>query len=136
MAWLEQKKSGTYQIVFRIEEDKLRRSLKTKNRNEASARRSRIEENLRLVESGRLTIPEDSDLVSFLLSDGILNGRIKVPRRILLGRLFERYSEELPADAMEANSLCTARIHMQHISKNMGRPRNATRSRRRVPSSR
>ena len=52
MAWLEQKKSGTFHIVFRIGNEKLRRTLKTKNQKEAVSRRSRIEENLRLVDSG------------------------------------------------------------------------------------
>lgn len=120
MAWLEQKKSGTFHIVFRVGTDKLRRSLKTKNQKEAVSRRSRIEENLRLIDSGRLTIPDDSDVVSFLLSDGNLNQRIRLPRRIKLGQLYERYTESLPADSMESNSLSTAKTHMNHIAKALG----------------
>jgi len=68
MAWLEQKNSGTYHLVFRLGKQKLRRSLKTKNKKEAVSRRSRIEENLRLVDSGRLAVPDDADIVSFPLS--------------------------------------------------------------------
>jgi len=121
MAWLEQKNSGTYHIVFRLGKQKLRRSLKTKNRKEATSRRSRIEENLRLVDSGRLAVPDDADIVTFLLSDGKLNQRISVPRRIKLGQLYQRYVESLPPDSMEANTLSTASTHMTHVADMLGR---------------
>ena len=117
MAWLEQKQSGTFHIVFRLGKEKYRRSLKTKCKKEASARHSRIEENVRLVESGRLVIPDDADLVSFLLSDGKLTQRVNGQKRIRIGQLYDRYSESLPQDSMEANSLYTASIHMRHISE-------------------
>jgi len=120
MAWLEQKNSGTYHIIFRLGKQKLRRSLKTKSRKEAASRRSRIEENLRLVDSGRLTIPDDSDVVTFLLSDGKLNQPVSIQRRIKLGQLYQRYLDGLPADSIEANSLYTARIHMRHIADTLG----------------
>jgi len=119
MAWLEQKNSGTYHVVFRIGEEKLRRSLKTKCLNEASSRQNRIEENLRLVEAGRLEIPDDSDLVTFLLSDGKLNQQVRVPKRTRIGKLYNLYVDSLPEDSMEDNSLSTASIHMQHMAKNL-----------------
>jgi len=34
-----------------------------------------VEESIRLVELGRLEIPPDADVASFLLSDGKLNGK-------------------------------------------------------------
>lgn len=37
----------------------------------------RVEENIRLIESGRLVVPENADLLTFLLSDG----EITVARR-------------------------------------------------------
>lgn len=120
MAWLEQKKSGTFHILFRVGEEKFRRSLKTKNQREATTRRMRIEENLRLVDSGRLSIPEDADLVTFLLSDGNLNQRVSAPKRLRLGHLYQRYQKSLPEDSVEAGSLYTASIHMRHITKILG----------------
>lgn len=117
MAWLEKKNSGTYHIVFRIGKQKLRRSLKTKCSEEAASRHIRIEENLRLVAAGRLEVPEDADLVTFLLSDGKLNRKINVPKRTQLGKLFEQYKRNLPEDAMEDNSLYTAKIHMHHVAE-------------------
>ena len=119
MAWLEQKKSGTYHVVFRIGNEKFRRSLKTNDPSEANARQTRIEENLRLIEAGRLEIPDDADLITFLLSDGKLNQKVKVPKRTKIGKLYKQYLDNLPEDSIEENSLCTAAIHMQHIAKNL-----------------
>lgn len=76
MAWLEQKKSGQFSVVFRFGEEKFKRSLRTKPSKEARAAKSRIEENIRLVERGLLTLPEDADVVSFLLSDGRVPAKI------------------------------------------------------------
>ena len=58
MAWLELERSGVYHIAFRLGDRKFKKSLRTKSEIETEARRHRLEENLRLVESGRLTIPQ------------------------------------------------------------------------------
>jgi len=120
MAWLEQKQSGTFHVLFRIGEEKYRRSLKTKMHREALSRKLRIEENLKLIESGRLTVPDDADLVSFLLSDGRLNKRLEGQKRLPLGKLFSTYVENLPEDSMEANSKATASVHMRHVVRIIG----------------
>lgn len=117
MAWLEQKPTGAYHIVFRIGAEKLRRSLKTKDKKEASARLARIEENIRLVESGRLVVPDDADAVSFLLSDGRLTQRVSQQKRLRLRQLHQCYIDSLPADSIEANSLYTTAVHMRHIAQ-------------------
>lgn len=52
MAWLEQEASGNFHIAFRLGSKKFKRSLRTKDEREAEARRLRLEENYRLVESG------------------------------------------------------------------------------------
>jgi hypothetical protein len=99
MAWLEQHPTaGTFQIVFRLDDTKFKRSLKTDDAREASARLARVEENIRLVDSGRLVLPEHSDPATFLLSDGKLNGKPKVARGLALAmdRCYAR------ANAMEA----------------------------------
>jgi len=119
MAWLETPPSGNIHIGFRIGDEKFRRSLRTKNQREANSRHARIEENIRLVEAGRLVIPEDADVITFLLSDGKLSQEIKIPKRTQIGKLYHKYVECLPEDSMEENSLYTASIHMQHLVKNL-----------------
>ena len=82
---------------------------------EAQARLLRLEENLRLIEAGRLELPEGADVATFLLSDGKLNGRPVVPATVVLCQLFDRYCESLPDGAMEASSLYTTKIHIKHL---------------------
>jgi hypothetical protein len=68
MAWLEQHPvAGTYQLVFRIGGTKFKRSLKTADSREAAARLARVEENIRLVESGRLVLTEHADPAAYLV---------------------------------------------------------------------
>ncbi len=84
MAWLEQNSAGMYHLVFRLSGERFRRSLRTGDEREAQARLVRVEENIRLVESGRMTLPEQDDVTSFLLSDGKLNGKPKAAPRLRL----------------------------------------------------
>jgi len=77
MSWLEQDKSKSFHVRFRLGGTKFRRSLRTKSRSKAESRLHRLDENIRLVESGRLQIPGGADVATFLLSDGKLNGSIR-----------------------------------------------------------
>ena len=120
MAWLECEPSGQFHIRFRIGSRKFKRSLKTKNESEAETRRIRLEETLRLVESGRITVPANVDLPTYLLSDGRLEQSLAVPETLKLGDLFDEFTESLPEGSMEANSLYTAKIHMNHLRRILG----------------
>ncbi len=117
MAWLEREPSGQFHVRFRIGSRKFKRSLKTKNESEAKTRRVRLEETVRLVESGRLTVPANVDLPTYLLSDGQFEQPLAVPNTVRLGELFDKYTESLPEGSMEANSLYTAKIHMNHLRR-------------------
>jgi integrase len=117
MAWLELEPSGQFHIRFRIGSRKFKRSLKTKNESEAETRRIRLEETLRLVESGRLTVPAKVDVATYLLSDGQLEQPLAVPDTVGLEELFGEYTGSLPEASMEANSLYTAKIHMKHLRR-------------------
>jgi hypothetical protein len=61
MAWLEQR-SGLYRVAFRHGGRKLHYSVSSDNQKEAKACMARLEENLRLVERGRLEVPAGADL--------------------------------------------------------------------------
>ncbi len=121
MAWLEIAPSGVFQIGFRIGERKLKRSLRTNDRKEAEAARSRMDENIRLLERGRLTLPPNADVATFLLSDGKLEERISIPKPVTLTELFNRYRTELPAGFLEDNSLRTIKIHLKHLERLIGK---------------
>lgn len=120
MAWLEQNSAGMYHLVFRLGGERFRRSLRTGDEREAQTRLVRVEENIRLVESGRLTLPEQGDVTSFLLSDGKLNGKPKAAPRLRLGDLVVRYRAALPSDALEPESLRITELHMRHFVRILG----------------
>jgi len=121
MAWLEQHPvAGTYQLVFRLGGSKFKRSLKTADRQEAAARLARVKENIRLVESGRLILPEHADPASFFLSDGQLNGKPKVAKRLLLSRLMECYRAALPVGSLESETLRITELHVRHFVRVLG----------------
>ena len=62
MTWLEQHPiSGTNQLNFRLGGSTFQRSLKTSDEREAATRLARFEENIRLVEAGRLVLPDHGD---------------------------------------------------------------------------
>lgn len=84
-------------------------------RRTAEASACHIEENIRLIEGGRLELPEDADVPTFLLSDGKLLGKPFPTPAITVGTIFGKYQKSIPADAMEATSLKTARIAMSSM---------------------
>jgi hypothetical protein len=93
MAWIDLPPSGTFQIAFRFAGRKLKRSLDTTNPQLAEKARLRLEDNLRLVEQGRLDIPEGVDVAAYLLYDGKLRGFPR-PCCQLTGRLPGKRTED------------------------------------------
>jgi len=61
MASLEKRK-GSYRVVFRYAGKKFSTSLKTKSRTAATASVARLEDNLRRLELGTLSLPDEADL--------------------------------------------------------------------------
>lgn len=121
MAWLEQKKSGQFLAAFRFGEERFKRSLRTSRPKEARAARSRIEENIRLVERGVLTLPEDADVVAFLLSDGRFPARVVVKKPTTLPSLITQYREKIRRDSIEENSWTTIKLHLRHVERVLGK---------------
>lgn len=120
MASLQQDPSGNFHVVFRFVGTRFKRSLKTKQVQKAEAARIRLEENIALVESGRLELPEDVDVPIFLLSDGKLNGKTTVPKSLRLGDFYTAYTESIPSDALEPTTLKTIGLHTRHIARVLG----------------
>jgi integrase len=119
MAWLEQR-SGLYRIAFRHGGRKLHYSVGSDDPKEAQVCLARLEENLRLVERGRLEVPAGADLAVFLVTDGKLNAKPVIDQALTLAEVFERYDVQLPQGAKEANTRYTERIHLQHLKRLIG----------------
>ena len=101
MAWLEQR-SGLYRVAFRHGGRKLHYSVGSDNHKEAKACMARLEENLRLVERGRLEVPPGADLAVFLVTDGKLNAKPVIDQALTLAEVFEQYETKLPEGLIRA----------------------------------
>lgn len=121
MSHLEQRGSGQYHLVFRFGGRRFKKALKTTQMGVAEAALLRLDENLRLVAAGRLILPEDADIPTFLISDGKLNAKPSLSVALTLSQLFQQYLEQLPEGTLESNSLYTAKIHMAHFERVLGK---------------
>ena len=123
MAWLEQPSpSDRFKICFRWNGLKKRKTLHTTEAKAAEAILLRFEENLDLLERGRLELPPSADIMTFLLSDGKLASSPKAhstqPRT--LREIADRYLAALGNGSVEANSLETLRLHLNHALRKFG----------------
>lgn len=94
-------------------------------KKEAEAILHRFDENVVLLERGRLELPEGGDLLTFLLSDDKLSG-VPAPAPTppqaarTLREIVDRYLATLGNGTVEANSLATTRMHLNHFLREFG----------------
>src|ERR1017187_2259404 len=87
-------RSNAYRIVFRFRGKKFQCPLKTEDRKEAEGCQARLNENLRLLERGRLVLSPEAGLPTFLLSDGRVCAKPGLPDAPLtLEELAKQYAE-------------------------------------------
>ena len=124
MAWLEEHPtSGHFKTCFRLGNRRLKKTVKTTSKREAAGILARMEENLRLLERGRIEMPVGADLGTFLLSDGKLPSSpllVAPPRPLLLKELCDMYVKVQSNGAIEVNSLRTIRGHLKHFKRTLG----------------
>jgi len=66
-------------------------------------------------------MPAETDVATFLLSDGKLNGKPTIKKSLTLAALFEDYRESQPEDSVECGTIYTANIHINHLVRILGR---------------
>lgn len=119
MASLEKRPHG-YRAVFMFRGAKIARSLRTKNPKQAKATLARMEDTLRRVELGTLSLPEGTDIATFLLSDGSLTSRPCNDKPLTLTEIFDDYFANLPAGANEETTISGMRTHQRHLERLLG----------------
>lgn len=122
MAWLE-RRGDLYRLKFRYGGREHAQSLKTGDRREAQALMGKLEENLILLERGKLEVPPGADLGLFLLSDGKLHQSPTLAHAPTLGQLFAKY-REAGYCGKEKNTRDTEEVHMGHLERLLGARRN------------
>ena len=119
MASLQMDPSGNWHIHFRFAGKRFKRSLKTKDEDEARGLRGRIEDNIRLVERGVRVIPNDADAYLFLLSDGQVQQPVEIPDDLTLQQLFKDYKESVE-QSLEPTTFYTIGVHSKHLLRLLG----------------
>lgn len=119
MAWIE-KKCSKYRIAFRLNGRRRVVALKSDNRRDAEICLARFEENLRLVERGRLTVPPGADLGLFLLSDGRLDKPVEIAHMPMLAEIITRYQTTFTLGAKEEITRKMEDIHLAHLNRIIG----------------
>ncbi|OWK35733.1 tyrosine-type recombinase/integrase [Fimbriiglobus ruber] len=119
MAWLE-RRGERFRVVFRFHGSKYHVNLKATDPKDADCCLARLEENLRLVERGRLTVPAGADIGLFLLTDGILEQPVKLLRPVRLAEMFETYRTQFTAGAKEPITREMENIHLNHLTRLIG----------------
>lgn len=123
MAWLERHPtSGHFHLCFRWNGKRKRRSLSTDDTKAAEAIRLRFEENVALLERGRLELPPAADIMTFLLSDGKLTAspKVAVVEHKSLRVIGDLYLAALGNGSVEANSLENLAMHLNHFCRKFG----------------
>lgn len=119
MAWLE-RRGGRFRLLFRLNRAKHYVNLKTTDGKEAEGCRARLEENLRLVERGRLIVPAGADLGLFLLSDGKLDRKVEIVRSPTVAELFATYQRTFTAGAKDPVTRKMEDVHAKHLARLLG----------------
>lgn len=120
MAWNEIDASGNYFVCFRVGDKRFKRSLKTKSKTKADHLTARVEENLIDVERGRIVIPADADVITFLLSDGRTATPLSIPEQVTLKRLFDGYFKAIPDGNLEESTISTMNVHRRQLEAHFG----------------
>jgi integrase len=120
MAWNELDASGNYFVCFRFGNKRFKRSLKTGDKQEADDLMRALERTIRDVERGRLAIPENADIVTFLLSDGRADVRPVVADAVTLKSLFDAYFTGIPEGSLEQSTIAGMKIHRNHLERHFG----------------
>jgi len=119
MAWVETR-GKSYRLSFRFNDQLQRVNLKSADRRDAEACRIRLEENLRLVERGRIAVPTGADLGLFLISDGRLEKNVEIVRMPTLAEVTKRYQETFTKGAKEVITRRMEDVHMKHLLRIIG----------------
>jgi len=79
----------------------------------------RLEESISLIEAGRMNLPPNADIPTFLLSEGKLDGKIVVNLR-MLGELSDDYFKSIPPDGLEPGTIKMMEIHVRTLKRHLG----------------
>ncbi|QDS98151.1 site-specific integrase [Adhaeretor mobilis] len=113
-------KSPNYSVRFRYDGRNVNRTLGTSDKGKAAGICSRIEETLRLLESGRINVPLGVEPLTFIFSDGKATERTATRKSLGLTEFYKTYKEQLPEGRKEPTTLEGEGIHLKHLKRHLG----------------
>jgi hypothetical protein len=119
-AWLIEE-NGIFKFGFRFCGKLFKKSLKTKSKAKADDKLGVVNRNLEYLEEGVLTLPDDADLPTFLMTGGKRKeAKITLAEKLTLKKLFDLYDAALPEGAKEKNTVGTEKVHKKHFLRTLG----------------
>jgi integrase len=116
MATLNQLGSGVWRVRFWFGGRQFHRSLETDEEKVAIGLLANVEETLRLLKIGRLTIPPDvGDIGTWIVSGGKTTEKPKAKEVHTLKDVVTDYFASTPAGAKSDNSVATEHTHLDHF---------------------
>ncbi len=121
-------KTKKARVHFRFGQSQYNKTLAVRSERHAERLVALIEETLQDVERGKLTVPEDADVVAFFLSGGRIASKPKVTTSPVqaeatpatIGNILEAYAETLTPGSKEANTIYTEALHGRHFKRIFG----------------
>jgi len=113
-------RSGKYVIKFSFGGRDYCRSCRTKTKRDAENTKATVEETLRLLNTGRLSVPADADPGTWILSGGRLSSKPKISPSSLItvAEVCEAYFKDQLDKA--ATTLVGESTHINHLKRGLG----------------
>src|SRR5262245_7225038 len=114
------KKGDAYYCTVRFRGRRHYFALGELTQGQATAKGAEIDEPIRLIEGGRLTIPEGVSVEDFVAAGGKVPVVSARPETVTVKQLFEQYLATHGNGTIETNSLSTARTHLNQLTETLG----------------
>jgi integrase len=116
----EDERTGNWIVMFRFGGRQFRRSCETTTKSDAVSAKARVEDTIRLLNLGRISIPADADPGVWIMSEGKLTAKPRLPNRDL--RRLDKICTAYIADQIgkAKNTVSCEEIHIRHLQRVLG----------------
>jgi integrase len=114
------KKGDGYHCTFRFQGKRYYFAVGNVTEAQALAKGAEVDETLTLIERGRLTVPDGVALEDFVAAGGKVPKVSARPETVTARQLFDHYLATHANGTIEANSLGTARSHLNQFAETVG----------------
>jgi hypothetical protein len=114
------KKGDAYYCTFRFRGSRYYFTIGNVSEKQARAKSVEVDETLDLIDRGRLDLPDGIAIEEFVAFGGKVPVLTVRPEKVILRQLIDQYLETHGNGTVEANSLGTAKSHLNQFAKSLG----------------